>query len=59
LLITEGVVSYSLPQGDVLDDIDLIDDMYDGISDNGFLKGTLPLYSYHLHIVAECPNLNF
>ncbi|XP_046642045.1 discoidin domain-containing receptor 2-like [Daphnia pulicaria] len=37
----EGVVSYSGPQGDVFRNSDLIDETYDGIVENGFLKGGL------------------
>ena len=37
--ITEGIVSYSMPQGDVFDKIDVIDESYDGIEENGYLKG--------------------
>ncbi|XP_045034749.1 discoidin domain-containing receptor tyrosine kinase B isoform X1 [Daphnia magna] len=36
-----GVVSYSAPQGDVFRSVDLIDESYDGIIENGFLKGGL------------------
>ncbi len=39
LRFTEGVVSYSGPQGDVFRNNDLIDETYDGIVENGFLKG--------------------
>lgn len=35
----EGVTSYSAPQGDVFRNGDMIDETYDGIIENGFLKG--------------------
>ena len=37
LSLLEGVVSYSSPQGDILYDIDLVDDMYDGNAENSEL----------------------
>lgn len=49
---TAGVVSYSAPQGDVFRSVDLIDESYDGIIENGFLKGEqqfLRFYSLDTH----------
>ena len=52
--ITEGVVSYSMPQGDVFRSGDLIDETYDGIVENGFLKGRLFLLSFLSPIFQRC-----
>ena len=43
-----------MPQGDVFRSGDLIDETYDGIVENGFLKGRLFLLSFLSPIFQRC-----